>query len=98
MAGVPSSLLNTLSASHPVTKTPAQQHPMTSITGFAPDGTRSMRRRVAAAVMAKPGAVLTGSLGYADEYLDDCADPGGGGDARGGRGSDGGFSWHRRII
>lgn len=63
IAGVPSSLLKTLSASQPVTNIPPAQHPVTRIIGFAPDGTSSMRRRVATTVAIKPGAVLIGSLG-----------------------------------
>lgn len=71
MAGVPSSLLRTLSDSQAVTKIPITHMPMTSAIGFADVGTKRTRTRAATAVPAMPGAVLTGSFGYElAAYLD----------------------------
>ena len=70
MAGVPSSLLNTESASHAVTMIPMPQLPMTRMMGLAPDCASSIKSRVSTSVEARAGAVLNGSLGYAAECLD----------------------------
>lgn len=63
IAGVPSSLLSTPSASQAVTTTPTTHMPADKTMGFAVLGRTNMSNRVAAAAAASPGPVLNGSFG-----------------------------------